>query len=154
MSMGDLSIFWYLQFLSSRTWTILPVWFSCLMEVEERWQETGGLPGRADCSTNTKFYWAQVLSIQIFHLLGYSHTKIFYSINVYCMVWYGMVWYGMVWYGIPDFLVACVRNFLELTFSLTDKSASSIVSSRPEIFLSYLLYSVGDAYICCSCSLP
>jgi hypothetical protein len=34
----------------------LPVWFSCLMEVEERWQENGVLPGIADCSTNTKFY--------------------------------------------------------------------------------------------------
>ena len=39
-----------------------------------------------------------------------------------------------------------VRSFLHFAFSLTVVSMLSMVSSAPEIL--YLLYSVGDAYIC------
>jgi hypothetical protein len=45
-----------------------------------------------------------------------------------------------------------VRNFLDLTSSLTDVSISSIVSSMTQILFS--MYSVGDAFVCCSCLLP
>ena len=81
---------------------------------------------------NSEYLWAFELGIFYF----------FYSYNSY--VWSLVVSRFPGWF---------VRNFLDLTFSLTAVSIYSFIFSTPEIFVFYLLHSVSGACVFSSCPL-